>query len=396
MKICIINNLFPPIASGGTEAVVQITLDVLRQAGHDVVLVTTHPDRHTRPWTADQSQGFPVYRFRPRNLYYYTNGAAQPILKKLLWHGWDMINPFDARTLQEILRLEKPDIVHGQNLKGMSYTLPNVCAQLSIPYFHTLHNYQLLHPYGTFFYRDHPPFFRPLVVAKLYQAINRRIFRGVTGVISPSVLPLKIHQQAGFFRQTPSAIIPSPIDTDVQPAQPKPHVELRIVYFGALEEHKGIRDLLEAVRLLPPNGWSLDIFGRGSLEHELRQISAGLDHVQWRGFVSDKSVLGQYDALVYPSRCYETQGLSMAEALIRGTPVIAADIGSIPETIQPGKNGWLYPAGNSAALAARLTEAMEHPERVRDLRSNARQSTARYSIGAFANSLLGFYHQATS
>src|SRR6185503_15121106 len=109
MKICLVNNLYPPYASGGTEAVVKQTIDLLITAGHQVVLITTQPSQPSnQDWTIEHSSDATIYRFRPKNIYYYTDGMKQPVWKKLAWHAIDMINPADASTLRKILIREKP------------------------------------------------------------------------------------------------------------------------------------------------------------------------------------------------------------------------------------------------------------------------------------------------
>lgn len=391
MTICLVNNLFPPVASGGTEAVIQTTIDLLRRHGHRVVLITTQATSPTdKKWTVEQSEGLTIYRFRPRNLYYYTDGGQQPVWKKILWHAIDSANAYDRDILYEILQIEKPDAVHGHNLKGMSYTLPGVCAALGLPYVHTLHNYQLLHPYGTFMLEDVPPLFRPSIAAHLYQWQNRRLFQNTQVVISPSALPFKLHQQAGFFTSVQGTILPSPIEIPNHTiTAPSPSVILRLVYFGALEMHKGIQDLLAAVQGLPNNNWSLDIYGTGSLANSLKTTTN--KNIHWHGYINDKSVLATYDALVYPSRCWETQGLAMAEALAHGTPVIASRIGSIPETIQDGRNGFLYEAGQTSELQQVLSDCQRDPSKLQTLRSAARASAEAYAVSTYEQKLLAIY-----
>ena len=393
MTICLVNNLFPPVASGGTEAVIQTTIDLLRRHGHRVVLITTQATTPTdKKWAVEKSDGVTIYRFRPRNLYYYTDGGTQPVWKKILWHMFDSANTYDREVLREILEIEKPDVVHGHNLKGMSYTLPGICAALHIPYVHTLHNYQLLHPFGTFMLEDTPPLFRPAIAARLYQWQTRRLLRSVKMVISPSTLPLKLHQQAGFFSDATTAILPSPIELPEKPSPVlTPAATLRLVYFGALEPHKGIQDLLTAVQDLPDSHWSLDVYGKGSLEAKLTSATTHQPNIHWRGYAQEKAVLASYDALVYPSRCWETQGLAMAEALAYGTPVIAARIGSIPETIQDGQNGFLYGAGQTTELQQLLSACQRDPSKLQKLRSAAQDSAVPFSVAAYETKLLAIY-----
>lgn len=394
MKICIVNNLFPPYAKGGTEAVVQQTIDLLQAAGHAVVLITTEPkQRSGQPWTIEQRGRLVIYRFRPRNVYYYTEGATKPVLAKLLWHAMDVNNTADGRTLKRILQQERPDLVHSHNLKGMSYTLPSVCARLGIPYVHTLHNYQLLHPYGTFRLSDHPPLFQPRILAVAYQRWCRWQFRTVAGVISPSRLPLEMHQRVGFFRQSRTAIIPSPINLPTNVPPYSRSGPLRLAYIGALEEIKGIRSLLQAVRNLPAECYQLDIYGQGTLVDQMKKIAAAAPHIRFLGYLDDKDALGMYDGLVFPSICYETQGLAMAEALARGTPVIAANIGSVPETVTDRVNGFLYPSGSVSALTALLQHLVDHPQEIEDMRPAALTSAKRFHPDLYRTDLFRFYRQ---
>jgi glycosyltransferase involved in cell wall biosynthesis len=315
-------------------------------------------------------------------------------VEKLAWHAIDTSNHYDAMVVRSILQREQPDVVHGHNLKGMSYTLPGVCTDLGIPYIHTLHNYQLLHPFGTFTIYETPPYFRPKLAAKIYQAWNRKKFKNVTGVITPTTFPLQLHQKVGFFLQARTVCIPSPVHT--KPATHNFMPKLRLVYFGAIEEIKGIRSLLLAAQHLPKDGWSLDIFGRGTLEKEMRILSQGDERIHWMEYAADASVLSKYDALVYPSTCWETQGVSMAEALIQGTPVIASNIGSIPETIQDKQNGFLYPSGNVAALTSLLTQCIDRPERLTMLRDEAKESSSRFSPDIYLTKLQEFYRSCLS
>lgn len=391
MKICLVNNLYPPVAQGGTEVVVQTTIELLLAAGHEVVLITTHPSNIYHPWALETDRGFSLYRFRPRNIYYYTDGPTQPVWKKILWHALDIANPFDKKAITSILLKEKPDLVHGHNLKGMSYTLPGICTQLGIPYIHTLHNYQLLHPYGTFLATEHPPYWRPKIVSRLYQLLNRRMFRKVQAVISPSALPLQLHEQVGFFSSASTTILPSPILTPTRSQKYEYNTTLRFVFLGAIEEIKGIRVLLDAWKGLQNNDCVLDIYGQGTLRMELEEKSQAMTNVHWRGHLADLEQLAKYDALIYPSTCYETQGLSMAVALSRGTPVIASRIGSLPETITDGKNGRLFTSGHAGELQRLLAECINRPERLRQLRDAALTSAQRFNLQEYSQKLQAWY-----
>ena len=65
-------------------------------------------------------------------------------------------------------------------------------------------------------------------------------------------------------------------------------------------------------------------------------------------------ILSKARFLVSPSECYEVFGLSNIEAQCLGTPVLGADIGGIPETIDVPSCGMLFEAGNKIDLEDKI------------------------------------------
>ena len=78
------------------------------------------------------------------------------------------------------------------------------------------------------------------------------------------------------------------------------------------------------------------------------------------------------DLLVQASR-EEGLGFSPLEALACGTPVVAAAVGGLRETIVDGETGWTYPVGDPVALARQIASALDHPEEGRRRALNGRQ-----------------------
>lgn len=64
--------------------------------------------------------------------------------------------------------------------------------------------------------------------------------------------------------------------------------------------------------------------------------------------------------LLMPTRA-DTSPNAVKEAVVAGLPVVAADIGGIPDYVVPGKNGLLFPVGDLAAFVAALRAACQHP-----------------------------------
>jgi glycosyltransferase involved in cell wall biosynthesis len=136
---------------------------------------------------------------------------------------------------------------------------------------------------------------------------------------------------------------------------------------GRLELEKGHPTLLEAwpsVLDRVPNAYLL-IVGEGSRLDALHSIARDLGverHVIFTGRRDDiPAVTAAFDVAVLPSY-REAQGLSILEAMAMSRPVVASNVGGIPEMIDSGRNGLLVPPQDPAALAGAITRLLlDHP-----------------------------------
>jgi len=135
------------------------------------------------------------------------------------------------------------------------------------------------------------------------------------------------------------------------PAQARP-----IGVVAQLIERKGHRVLIEALPPLVEEFPHLRVlfFGKGPLEQDLRRcvLSKGLgDHVQFAGFREDlPDLLPCLELLVHPAMM-EGLGVSLLQAASAGVPIVASDVGGIPEAVRHGFNGLLAPPGDVMALS---------------------------------------------
>jgi glycosyltransferase involved in cell wall biosynthesis len=67
------------------------------------------------------------------------------------------------------------------------------------------------------------------------------------------------------------------------------------------------------------------------------------------------------DLTVIPSLWYENSPMVIYESLLAGTPVLGAEIGGIPELIDPGKTGYLFAPGDPAALTDQAARHFARP-----------------------------------
>ncbi len=139
----------------------------------------------------------------------------------------------------------------------------------------------------------------------------------------------------------------------------------RLVSVGRLAEQKGQLLLVEAAHRLRERvpDFELVIVGDGPLRGELERLidRYGLaDRVRITGFLDNRTVRRELQAaraLVLPSFA-EGLPVVIMEALALGRPVIATYIAGIPELVEPGRNGWLVPAGAVEPLVEAMAEAL--------------------------------------
>jgi glycosyltransferase involved in cell wall biosynthesis len=143
---------------------------------------------------------------------------------------------------------------------------------------------------------------------------------------------------------------------------------LRLGFVGTLVWHKGAHLLLEALARLPSGGWTLDVWG--DPEHfpayvaRLRELARGLP-VRFRGAFAEAEaarVYGGMDVLVVPSLWLENSPLVIHEAFQCGVPVVGARLGGVAGLVEHERNGLLYDAYSSDALATALLRLLAEPE----------------------------------
>ena len=144
----------------------------------------------------------------------------------------------------------------------------------------------------------------------------------------------------------------------------------RLLCVGAVARHKGQDVLVEALAAARDRAWTCALVG--ALDSDPDFVRALRDAIEHHGLGGRIRLVGplprprleaeyeRADLLLHPSRG-ETYGMVVAEALAHGLPVIASDVGGLPEALGQAPAACLVPPDDPAALAQALTRWLDDP-----------------------------------
>ena len=171
-----------------------------------------------------------------------------------------------------------------------------------------------------------------------------------------------------------------------------------ILTIAHLIPEKGVHFLVRAFARLNSESARLVVVGDGQDREKLHALSVELgisQRVEFCGLRDDaEQLLSDADIFVHPAVWGEGFGLTIAEAMASGRPVVASRVGAIPELIEDGVSGLLVPPGNIEALCAAIERLIEDPELRRQLATRARKRVEeRFSLDRCVEAHAGWCEQ---
>jgi len=174
-----------------------------------------------------------------------------------------------------------------------------------------------------------------------------------------------------------------------------------VAFSGRRTRSKGYFDLLRAISRARTAGVDVRLIAMGdssAAENDKAQSLArelGLsDSLRDLGRREDSSlVLRAADAFALPSY-HEGLPLGILEALAAPLPIVASNVGGIPEIIRDGKEGFLLPPGDVEGLAERLVRLARNPFLAASLAENARERAKSFTLTRTVESYVRFYQAA--
>jgi glycosyltransferase involved in cell wall biosynthesis len=297
-------------------------------------------------------------------------------------------------NIEQLLADTKPDIahVHGIAQETSPSILPAI-KKAGIPIVQTLHDYKLLCPNTNFV--SHGQVCERCKVHRYYNVLLHRCKRDSFAASFLAGVEMMVHKLLQIYERhvdvfiTPSEflrdklveygirnkIVHLPNFIDVHGIDVNDEPDDYFIYYGRITEVKGVRTLLKAMSQVRRS--HLYIAGRGDLEEELQAyaLENGLENVTFLGHLDAGELfplVRRAAFSVVPSEWYENYSMSVIESLARGTPVIGAQIGGIPEQIVDGWNGLLFESGNVDHLAEKINFMLSQPDKGREMGRNGR------------------------
>ncbi len=170
--------------------------------------------------------------------------------------------------------------------------------------------------------------------------------------------------------------------------------KLIIGHAGALDHsHKGQSTIIEAARVAAEKhpDWHFVMCGDGKDEQRFRAEIGDLANVTLTGWVDNVGdYLASFDLFVYPS-LHEALGSTLLDAMRAGLPIVASNVGGIPEFVKHGENGRLVEPENPAQLLAAIESLLASQDELARIRENNRRTSAHCSASAMADAYERMY-----
>ncbi len=349
--------------------------DAARRAGYHVLLATRVQDREK----AIRDLGVELIPIR---------------LRRAGRNPWNELRA--VVQLARIYRREKPTVAHHVGVKPMLY---GTCAAWLAGVPHVVNAQAGL---GHVFMA---PGWRSALRRRIVESTYRAAWAGErTRVVFQNPDDLEFFVRRGLVSRERSVLIRGcGVDPNEFTLQPEPVGTPIVMLAGRLLWSKGVREVVEAARILKHNRvrCELALVGKPDGDNPNAVPEADLRRwneegvVQWWGHRTDMPrVLGQAAIVVLPS--YYGEGLPkvLVEAAAVGRPLIATDAPGCREIVRNDVNGRLVPARDVPALVAAITELIADPSRRAAMGRRGREMVLQhFSSRALAQQTVDLYER---
>ncbi|GAB3252517.1 glycosyltransferase family protein [Arthrobacter pigmenti] len=368
MTIMIASDTYPPHINGAAQFGYRLSQG-MRKRGHDVHVVTFRDS--VGPSISGPEDGAMIHRLRSHSVPTH--------------EYWRICLPWEIK--KDIVRIfdqVRPDVVHVQCHYMVGKAVVEEAGRRGIRTVATNHFMpENLDPFLPF-----PKWFKKIVARNSWRDMGK-VFRRAAAVTTPTPLAAKAMHKHAFLRK----VLPVSNGIDAAAYELRPDEEVAmpenpmVLFVGRLAEEKHVDVLIEAVSKTPPEfKLHVEVVGGGEVRNALEERTAELgmsDRVMFRGAISDEELRLAYirSTIFCMPGTAELQSLVTLEAMSASKPVVLADAMALPHLVDEGVNGYLFPPGDSDALAKKLTTILSLSDEDRKTMGKAsREMVNKHSI----------------
>lgn len=363
----------PTFIGGAEHFQLKLVEGLVRDYGHEVTIVRGVPS-DKKAYTIIEN-GTKIYALPIRRPYWLYDGKLRNFFEKFIWHGIDDLGKV-PKDFEKILETESPNIILLGNIVGLGHEVLTLAKRYNIPSCQILHDFYYTCPRMTRFHKGKActktcmscwiltrKRRKSLLQADYFAAVSKFMankFENLLGISNINVIYNGIEIQTSIRAKTSKTN------------------ELKVGYLGRISEEKGIDVLLDAIKMLD-FAVTLQIAGAGSSDY-INSLSKMLpNNIEFIGKVNvPTDFLSNLDVLVVPSKWDEPFGRVSIEAQMVGVPVIVADRGGLPETVDEGVSGFIVEP-DAQQIAEKLDLLAKDHEIRRKMGEHAKQNSKKFS-----------------
>ena len=355
MKVLVIGSVYPRFQEDAEVPWLRTSVAHLKQAGVEIqVLAPAY-----KGLKSHEIDGTRVNRFRyaPASWEILTHEEGAP--SKMASKPWLQLLaiPYIISGFFKCLsicRKWKPDVIHAHWPFPHAYITLGASKLLRIPLVLNFHGAELLLIRKKKWVKPLLKFAigqaRAIFANSSFTAGKIKAIRNVDVEWSPYGTTLDEKGDSGLEAQGArnESVVPHPVDG-----------KFKILFVGRHIERKGICYLIDSAKFLPADKFEIRIVGVGDLTEKLKQQALQYPHIVFTGKLSPEDLAHEYrtaNVFVLPAivdHKGDTEGLGVVliEAMELGLPVVASNVGGIPDVVVDGNSGILVPEKDPEALA---------------------------------------------
>lgn len=371
MRILLVNYRY--FISGGPEKYMFNIKKMLEDHGHEVIPFSIHSNKNVE---TEYSKYF-VEPIGGRDATYFDEVKKTP---KSIWQMLtrSIYSVEVKKAIQKEIRDVKPDLVYIIHfVNKLSPSVITGAKNMGIPIVLRLSDYFLLCPRFDFMYQK--KVCEDCLTCGYRSCIKKRCVKGSLFASVVRVFSMKVHSALNIYKNIDMFITPSeflkkklvangfnaekivciPTFTASKTEVGAPKVGTYGLYFGRVTEEKGVETVIQAYEKLP--GYQVKIMGDDTTEEAVRLKKyveeKHLDNIEFLGFKGGaelEDVIKGARFTLIPSIWYDNLPNTALESFQYSKPVIASNIGSLPELVVDGFNGYLFEPGNAQELAEKI------------------------------------------